>query len=60
MMKESTKDRVAGKAREVKGKAKKEIGRALDRPDIAEEGANEETEGKVRRKVGEVEKVFGQ
>ncbi|MGP8235912.1 MAG: CsbD family protein [Limisphaerales bacterium] len=59
MMKESTKDRAAGKAREVKGKAKREIGRALDRPDIAERGANEEAEGRFRRKVGEVEKVFG-
>jgi uncharacterized protein YjbJ (UPF0337 family) len=59
MMKESTKDRTAGKAHEVKGKAKKEIGRALNRPDIEERGANEEAEGKVRRKVGEVEKVFG-
>jgi len=59
MIKESTKDRAAGKAHEVKGKAKKEIGRALDRPDMAERGANEEAQGRLRRKVGEVEKVFG-
>jgi uncharacterized protein YjbJ (UPF0337 family) len=60
MIKESTKDQVAGKAREIKGKVQKEIGRAIDRPDIAERGADEEVAGKVRRKVGEVEKVFGQ
>lgn len=60
MIKESTKDRVAGKAREVKGKIKKETGRSMNRPDVAEEGAEEEAEGKVRRKIGEVEKVFGQ
>lgn len=58
-MKESTKDRVAGKVSEVKGAVKKEAGKAMNRPDIAEEGAEEQTAGKVRRKVGEVEKVFG-
>jgi uncharacterized protein YjbJ (UPF0337 family) len=59
MTKESTKDRVAGKVREIKGNAKKHVGRALNRPDIAERGANEEVAGKVQRKVGEVEKVLG-
>jgi len=58
MIKQSTKDQVAGKAREIKGKAKKEIGRAINRPDMAQRGANEELVGKVQHKVGEVEKVF--
>jgi len=52
MIKQSTKDRVAGKVEEIKGKAKKEAGRALNRPDIEEKGADEEFSGKVRRKVG--------
>jgi uncharacterized protein YjbJ (UPF0337 family) len=59
MITESTKDRVEGKAREIKGKAKKAVGRAVNRPDIEQEGANEELGGKVQRKVGEVEKVLG-
>lgn len=60
MIKESTKDQVAGKAKELKGKAQKEAGRALDRPDMERKGAADEAAGKVRRKAGEVEKVFGQ
>ncbi len=59
-MKESTKDQAAGKAHEIKGGFKKEVGKAMNRPDIANEGADEQAAGKVRRKVGEVEKVFGQ
>jgi uncharacterized protein YjbJ (UPF0337 family) len=59
-MNESTKDQAAGKAHEVKGAIKKEVGKAINRPDIANEGADEQVAGKVRRKVGEVEKVFGQ
>jgi uncharacterized protein YjbJ (UPF0337 family) len=58
MIKESTKDQAAGRAREIKGKIKKQAGRAINRPDIENRGANEEVAGKVQRKVGEVEKVF--
>jgi uncharacterized protein YjbJ (UPF0337 family) len=58
-MNESTKDQAKGKAREIKGRVKKGVGHALNRPDMEQEGANEETAGKVQRKVGEVEKVFG-
>ena len=59
MIKDSTKDQVAGKVRELKGKVQKEAGRALNRPDMEQKGAADEAAGKVRRKVGEVEKVFG-
>lgn len=58
MINESTKDQAAGRAREIKGKIKKHVGRAVNRPDIVNRGANEELGGKVQRKVGEVEKVF--
>jgi len=60
MIKESTKNRAAGKAHEIKGKVKKEAGRVMNRPDVEEAGVDEEVAGKVQRKVGEVEKVFGQ
>jgi uncharacterized protein YjbJ (UPF0337 family) len=59
MIKQSTKDRATGKAHEIKGKIKKEAGRAMNKPNLQQEGENEELGGKVQRKVGEVEKVFG-
>jgi uncharacterized protein YjbJ (UPF0337 family) len=60
MIKQSTKDQVEGTVKELKGKVKKEAGRALNRPDIANRGAAEEISGKVQKKVGQVEKVFNQ
>ncbi|HZM06427.1 MAG TPA: CsbD family protein [Candidatus Saccharimonadales bacterium] len=59
MIKQSTKDRASGKAHEIKGKVKKETGRAFKRPGLQQEGEDEELAGKVQRKVGEVEKVVG-
>jgi uncharacterized protein YjbJ (UPF0337 family) len=58
-MKPSTKDQIAGKGKEIKGGAKKEIGKAIDRPDMEDEGRAEKTAGKVQKKVGQIEKVFG-
>ena len=60
LMKESTKDQIKGKAKEVKGHVKKHVGEAMNRKDIEDEGRGEQMAGKVQRKVGEVEKVFGQ
>lgn len=59
MAKESTKDQVKGKAREIKGKIKRKAGRALNRPDIENEGEDEQISGTIQKKVGQVEKVFG-
>lgn len=58
-MKQSTKDEIKGRANEVKGNVKKEAGRAMDRPDIEDEGRGEELIGKAQKKVGQVKKVFG-
>jgi uncharacterized protein YjbJ (UPF0337 family) len=58
-MKSSTEDRVKGKAKETKGQVKKSAGKAVNRPDIEEEGEAEELTGKAQRKVGEVKKVLG-
>lgn len=58
-MKSSTKDRVKGRASEVKGKVKEEVGRATRNPRTQDEGTAEKVGGKVQRKVGEVKKVFG-
>jgi uncharacterized protein YjbJ (UPF0337 family) len=58
-MKSSTKDRAKGGATETKGKLKEKAGQALGNPRMEDRGTAERAGGKVRRKVGEVEKVFG-
>jgi len=58
-MKQSTKDKARGKFHEVKGKVKETVGRVTDNPDLEAEGLGEKIGGKVRRKIGQVEKVLG-
>jgi uncharacterized protein YjbJ (UPF0337 family) len=58
-MKNSTTDKVEGKAHEIKGAIKEKIGRATNNPDLETEGTAEKVGGKVQKKVGDVEKVFG-
>ena len=57
-MKSSTKDRIAGKARELKGRAKEKTGRALGNRRMEDEGTAEKAGGTVRRKVGQIKRVF--
>ena len=57
-MKGSTKDRIAGKARELKGRAKEKTGRALGNRRMEDEGTAEKVGGTVRRKVGQIKQVF--
>jgi uncharacterized protein YjbJ (UPF0337 family) len=58
-MKASTKDRAAGKAHEIKGKAKEKLGQMMDDPDMEEEGTDEKLNGKVRNVIGKIEKKLG-
>jgi uncharacterized protein YjbJ (UPF0337 family) len=58
-MKPGTKDEVTGKIREVKGAAKKTLGKLTNNPDLEAEGAVEEVAGKVQKKIGQVRKVLG-
>ena len=57
-MKDSTKDKVEGKAHEVKGAVKQKVGKARNNPDLESEGQAEKIGGKVQKKVGDIEKVF--
>jgi uncharacterized protein YjbJ (UPF0337 family) len=57
-MKSSTKDKLTGKARELKGRAKEKAGRALGNRRMEDEGTAEKVGGTVRRKVGQVKQVF--
>ena len=57
-MKESTKDKIAGKAHEVKGAVKEKVGRGTNNPKLQDEGTDEKVGGKIQKKIGDVEKVF--
>ena len=59
MMKSSTKDKIKGSARETKGKVKETAGKAVGNPNLRDRGTAEKVGGKVQRKIGDVEKVFG-
>jgi uncharacterized protein YjbJ (UPF0337 family) len=56
-MNDSTKDKVEGKAHEVKGTVKEKVGHAINDPDLEAEGKGEKVGGKIQKKVGEVEKT---
>jgi uncharacterized protein YjbJ (UPF0337 family) len=58
-MKTSTTDKIQGTAKEAAGKVKEVAGRATGKPDLEARGIDENTEGKVQKKVGDVKKVFG-
>ena len=59
-MKSSTKDKIKGSFKEVKGKVKEKTGKATGNPDLRDRGTVEKAGGKVQRKIGDVEKVFEQ
>jgi uncharacterized protein YjbJ (UPF0337 family) len=58
-MKQSTKDKAKGKFHELKGKIKQNVGRATNNPTLEAEGKGELIGGKLRKKIGQVEKVLG-
>ena len=57
-MKNSTSDRIEGKAHEVKGKIKEKVGRATNNLNLEDQGQDEKIGGKVQKKIGQVEKVL--
>jgi uncharacterized protein YjbJ (UPF0337 family) len=58
-MADSTKDKIEGAVHDAKGTVKEKIGQATNNPDLQDEGTAEKIGGKVQKKVGDVEKVFG-
>jgi uncharacterized protein YjbJ (UPF0337 family) len=58
-MKTSTENEIAGKVHEVKGTIKEKVGKLTDDPDLEGEGIGEKIAGKIRKKIGQVEKVVG-
>ena len=51
------KDQLAGKAEELKGKVKEEVGNATNNPNTQEEGIDDQIKGKVRQTVGDVKEA---
>jgi uncharacterized protein YjbJ (UPF0337 family) len=58
IMKDSTKDRMQGEVREIKGKVKETTGRITKNRKLEAEGTAEKVGGKVQKKVGDIEKVL--
>ena len=53
------KDQFKGRAKEISGKIKKNVGDATDNPDTEAEGAGEEVEGKVQKTFGDLKNKIG-
>jgi uncharacterized protein YjbJ (UPF0337 family) len=58
-MKKSTKDKAKGSFHEVKGKMKVKVGRLTHNANMVAEGQGEQVGGKIRKKIGQVEKSLG-
>lgn len=48
-----------GAAKQVAGKIKEATGKLTDNQKMKDKGRADQVEGKIRRKVGDVKKVFG-
>jgi len=57
-MKNSTKDRMQGGAREMKGKLKEAAGVVTGNRRLQAQGRGEKIAGKVQKKIGQVERVL--
>jgi uncharacterized protein YjbJ (UPF0337 family) len=60
IMKSSTKDKIQGEKDKIEGKVKEGLGKLTGNRDLEEEGKDDQLEGAVRKKVGEIKKVFNQ
>jgi uncharacterized protein YjbJ (UPF0337 family) len=56
-MNSSTRNRIAGRIHEVKGKVKEKAGRLTNDPSLEGEGIGEKIAGKVQKKIGQIQKV---
>jgi uncharacterized protein YjbJ (UPF0337 family) len=59
-MKTSTHDKITGSVKVLKGKVKEVAGEATNNPRLREQGRDQQVEGKVQKKVGQIEQVFNQ
>ncbi len=57
-MNSSNEDKAKGTAKDVKGSIKEGAGRLAGDRNLEQEGRDDQVEGKVQKKVGDVKKVF--
>lgn len=57
-MKQSTENELKGKFKELKGAVTEKVGHALDNPKLENKGLGQKIEGKVQKKVGQIQKVL--
>jgi uncharacterized protein YjbJ (UPF0337 family) len=57
-MKSSTQDKIEGGARDLAGKIKEVAGRTTNNPSLVARGQDEQVDGKIQKKVGDIKKVF--
>ena len=58
-MKSSTQDKVEGIAKNIAGRVKEVTGKAVGNPRLQADGRAEKVEGQIQKKVGKIEKVIG-
>jgi uncharacterized protein YjbJ (UPF0337 family) len=58
-MKSSTHDKAEGTAKNIAGTIKNLTGKALGNPRLESAGKAQQVEGRVQKKIGEIEKVLG-
>ena len=58
-MKSSTQDKVECAAKDVAGRVKEVTGKAVGKPRLQADGKAEKVEGQIQKKVGKIEKVIG-
>jgi uncharacterized protein YjbJ (UPF0337 family) len=58
-MKSSTKDKIKGSVKQVKGAIKEKAGKAGGDADLQDRGTTERVGGTIQKKVGDVKRVFG-
>jgi uncharacterized protein YjbJ (UPF0337 family) len=59
-MKSSTKNQATGNAKIASGKIKETAGRIVGNPRVEAKGKSDQTEGRLQKKVGQIEKVLDQ
>jgi uncharacterized protein YjbJ (UPF0337 family) len=57
-MKPSSKDQMKGYLHKIKGKVKEKAGQVTNNPNLAADGKNENRNGAVQQKVGQIERVL--
>ncbi len=58
-MKSSTQDKAEGNAKDIAGRIKETVGKAVGNPRLESDGKAEKVEGQVQHKIGEIKKVLG-